>query len=119
MTSEPRTKDFERWLAMMRKRDPQIQEDGFHALRPHARRFVVPLAAAFAIETDHGLRCWLLELLGEARDPQLTEMFLALLDDPDEAIRGWAIIGLQDLAPTVKEVRRALFDRGIDRTRQR
>jgi hypothetical protein len=112
-------KDFERWLAMMRKRDPQIQEDGFHALLPHARRFVGPLAAAFAVETDHGLRCWLLELLGAARDPQLTGMFLALLDDTDESIRDWAITGLQELAPTDKEVRRELFDRGIERTRHR
>ena len=90
MTSEPSTKDLERWLGMMRKRDPQIQEDGFHALLPHARRFVGPLATAFASETDHGLRCWLLELLGEARDAQLTETFLTLLDDPDYSIRWWA-----------------------------
>jgi hypothetical protein len=118
MASVASTKDFDRWLAMMRKHSPHIREDGFHALQPHARQFVGPLVAAFESETDHGLRCWLLELLGDARDPQLAELFIALLDDPDPSISWWATRGLQNLAPTVKDVRREVFERGIKRAGQ-
>jgi hypothetical protein len=46
----------------------------------------------------------------------VTELFLALLDDLDESFRHWARIGLQELAPVSKDVRRARFERGIERT---
>ena len=57
-------------LRMMRKHDLSIPEEGFHGLRPHANEFVESLIAEFQSETDRGLRCWLLELIGEAKDPR-------------------------------------------------
>jgi len=55
-------------MRLMRKHDPQLQEDGFHMLRPHAAEHVDELIAEFRAEKkDHGLRCWLVELIGDAR----------------------------------------------------
>jgi hypothetical protein len=58
-------------MQLMRDRDPQDQEDGFHLLLPHAAEHIDQLIAEFAKERiDHGLRCWLLELIGQARSPK-------------------------------------------------
>ena len=57
------------WL--MRRHDPQVREDGFGILLPHAAKHVDELMAAFIEERDdHGLRCWLLELIGHAKSPK-------------------------------------------------
>jgi hypothetical protein len=51
------------WL--MRRRDPQDREDGFCLLLPHAGEHVEePTAELVSERDDHGLRCWLLELIG-------------------------------------------------------
>lgn len=56
-------------MAMMRTRGPQTQEDGFHWLRLHAAEFAEELMAEFQAEMkDFGLKCWRLELIGEACD---------------------------------------------------
>ena len=52
---------------MMRKHDPQVQEDGFALVKAVALEHVTDLVSAYSLdEDDHGLRCWLLELIGEA-----------------------------------------------------
>jgi len=57
-------------MRLMRKHDPQLREDGFHTLLPVAGEHVTELIDEFNAERDdHGLRCWLLELIGEARSP--------------------------------------------------
>ncbi|QUQ70560.1 HEAT repeat domain-containing protein [Kutzneria sp. CA-103260] len=92
-------------MRLMRKHNPQLQEDGFHLLRPHAAEHVDALVAEFQAERDdHGLRCWLLELIGEARSEAARPVLMELLTDEDEAFRGWAERGLELLVS--KESRR-------------
>jgi hypothetical protein len=97
-------------MTMMRSRDAQVQEDGFHFLRDQAHGHVDALVEAFRSESDPGLKRWLLELLTFARDAQLTQMFVAHLDDADEGLRHWAEVGLRTL--DTKEARTALFAAG-------
>jgi hypothetical protein len=56
-------------MAMMQKRNPQTQEEGFHWLRQHASEHIRELIEEFGKEQDLGLRCWLLELIGSAKSP--------------------------------------------------
>jgi len=63
---------------------------------------------AFDSETDHGLRCWLLELIGEARSPKSLLVLVAQLKSTDPALRSWAARGLQLLG--TREARRALYE---------
>ncbi|WP_405063424.1 hypothetical protein OG474_17770 [Kribbella sp. NBC_01505] len=59
---------FDRAMRLMRKHDPQLQEDGYHLLLPHAAEHLQELIAAYEAETeDPGLRGWLLELIEIAR----------------------------------------------------
>ena len=95
---------------MMRKRDPQVREDGFYFLRPRAAELVEPLLAEYENETDHGLRCWLLELLGDARDPRVLPVFIEAVHSGDEGLRFWALRGLRLLG--TPEARKALWDAG-------
>ncbi len=97
-------------LRMMRKRVPVTQEVGFHWLRPRAAEFVERLVDEFRRESDHGLRCWLLELIGEARDPRALPVLLEQLRSPDESLRWWAVHGLRVL--NTPEARKALFEAG-------
>jgi hypothetical protein len=57
---------FEQAMQLMRRHDRQQQEDGFALLRSHAAEHLDDLIAEFGREFDHGLRCWLLELIGHA-----------------------------------------------------
>ena len=52
---------------MRHSRDPQVKEDAFDLLRARPAELVAQLRAAYEAETDHGTKCWLLELLDEAR----------------------------------------------------
>ena len=90
----------------MRKHDAQLQEDGFHALLPRAGEFVPELLQEFELEQDHGLRCWILELLSEARDERAIPLFLEQLTSEDEQLRGGALCGLRQL--DTPEARRVL-----------
>jgi hypothetical protein len=95
-------------LAMMRHRDPQTQEDGFHWLLPHAGDYVKELIEEFHKEQEHGLRCWLLELIGEARSADAFRFLAEQLRSDDEQFRRWAIRGLKNLG--TKEARRLLWE---------
>ncbi|MGH3389035.1 MAG: HEAT repeat domain-containing protein [Actinomadura sp.] len=91
-------KRFARALDSMRSADPGVREDGFDFLREHADAYVDELIAAFAAEPDdHGLRCLLLELIAEARSPQVLPVLAEQLDSEDESLRFWAIRGLEML----------------------
>jgi hypothetical protein len=98
---------FKACLAMMRKHDPQTMEDGFHLLREHVSDFVDELVAELRAETAHGLRCWLLELLGEARSANALPVFEEYLQSDDESLRNWAAVGLHKLGS--RDARRTLF----------
>lgn len=54
-------------MRLMRHRDPQLAEDGFQRLRAIAGQHVDELIREFGAEHNHGVRCWLLALIGEAR----------------------------------------------------
>ena len=89
---------FERAMGLMRKHDPQLREDGFDFLREHADSYVEDLIAAFEEEqNDRGLRCWLLELIAEARSPEALSLLASQLQSEDESLRDWAIRGLEML----------------------
>ena len=85
-------------MRLMRSRDPQVREDGFHLLLPHAAEHVDQLIAEFTRErTDHGLRCWLLELVGHARSAKALPTLVEQLYNDDESLRSWAVRGLEQL----------------------
>ncbi len=95
-------------MRLMRKRDAQLQEDGFHFLLPHAHEYVQQLIDEFSHETDSGLRWWLLELIAEARDARAFSLFLEYLHSDDRGLRVMALHGLKLL--DTKEARRALWE---------
>ncbi|MFC4909313.1 HEAT repeat domain-containing protein [Actinomadura gamaensis] len=97
---------FEKAMTMMRASDPGLREGGFDFLREHADAYVAELAAEFDGETDHGLRCWLLELLAEARSPDALPVLAVQLGADDESLRFWAVRGLEML--DTRESREAL-----------
>lgn len=112
--SRSRFPGYEKCLDLMRKRDPQLREDGFHFLLPNAAGHVPELIRDFQLETDHGLRCGLLELIGEARSREALPFLLEQLRSPDESFRDWADRGLRRL--DIPEARKALFE-GSERAR--
>lgn len=99
---------FKKCMAMMRKRDPQAQEDGFHFLLPHAAEYVPELIKELEIEKDEGLRCWLLELIGSARSPLTFDVLVEQLRAEEPSLRGWALWGLKLL--NTKEARTILWE---------
>lgn len=101
--------DFTRGVAMMRKRDRQVQEDGFEIVKRVAAEHVADLVAAYEAEFDHGLRCWLLELIGETRSPAAIPILAEALADKDDSIRDWAKAGLEKV--NAKEARNLLWHR--------
>jgi len=110
--SKRRFPGFAACMRLMRERSPAAQEEGFHALLPRAAEFVEPLIEEFRAERrDMGLRRWLLELIGEARDPRALAFLVEQLDSPDESLRGWAVRGLRAL--DTPEARQALFLAGV------
>jgi len=98
-------------MRLMRKHDPQLQEDGFHFLLPHAHEYVQQLMDEFSQETDPGLRCWLLELIADAKDSSALPLFLNYLQCDEDSLKVIAIRGLQQL--NTKEARRALWEAGV------
>ncbi|MEU7776225.1 HEAT repeat domain-containing protein [Micromonospora taraxaci] len=98
---------FQQAMRLMRSHDPQTQEDGFHQLRPHVARHLDELITEFNHETAHGLRCWLLELIGEAQSEQALPVLIEHLHGDNESLRSWAVRGLELL--DTKPARRQLY----------
>jgi hypothetical protein len=97
----------------MRKHDPQFQEDGFGMLVPIAADVLPQLIKQFDAESDHGLRCWLLELIGTARSEDALPVLSRELRNEDESIRDWARRGLEQL--NTKEARTILWQEAENR----
>jgi hypothetical protein len=91
------TSTFDRAMRMMRKHDPQTREDGFWMLKPVAAHFLIELIEAFEAETDLGLKCWLLELIGSAHCDDAAPLLARELTSGDESLRSWAAWGLGEL----------------------
>ncbi|SNT51794.1 hypothetical protein SAMN05421812_10861 [Asanoa hainanensis] len=66
--------EFARALLLMRRRDPQLAEDGFQRLRGLAAGHVDRLIDEFRREPDHEVRGRLLELIAETRTPRALDL---------------------------------------------
>ena len=88
---------FDQAMQSMRDADPRVREKAFDFLREHADAYVDELIGEFAAERDPALRCWLLELVAEARSAQALEVFRGQLESPDESLQFWAVRGLEML----------------------
>jgi hypothetical protein len=88
---------FDRALEAMRSGDPGLREDGFDFLREHADAYVDELITAFTQARSAADQELLLELIAEARSPQALRVLAGRLDSEDEALRFWAIRGLEML----------------------
>jgi hypothetical protein len=103
---------FEQCMALMRSRNAQKQEDGFHFLLKRAAEFVPELLAEAAAEVDDpGLRSWLYELLRETKSTLPIHHYRSLLVSTSEDERRWAQAGLK--AIDTPEARKILFDAGL------
>ncbi|MFI0453154.1 HEAT repeat domain-containing protein [Actinomadura sp. 6N118] len=103
------SKRFDDAMRLMRRHDSQLQEEGFGIVPAHAAAHLDELLAEFQRnDNEHGLRCWLLELIGEARSPHALPVLIEQLHSEDEALRHWAEKGLEQLDS--REARRALYE---------
>jgi HEAT repeat protein len=92
----------------MHKHNPALREEGFFALQPHAREYLPELIAEFEKETDHGLRCWLLELIADAKSKESFPVLVEALRSEDDSLWSYALSGLKKL--DTKEARRVLWE---------
>ncbi|WP_286991016.1 HEAT repeat domain-containing protein [Thermomonospora sp. CIF 1] len=93
----PAARPFLRALEQLHSDDPRARERGFDFLREHADSYVAELIEAFGREDDAEMRCLLLELLAEARDPTALPVLAEQLACPDESVQFWAVRGLEML----------------------
>lgn len=98
---------FAQALEAMRSRDPRISTRGFDFLREHADAYVDELVEEFGREQDDELRCWLLELISEARSPRALGVLAGQLESDDESLQFWAVRGLEMLDS--REARHELY----------
>ncbi|MEW9533393.1 HEAT repeat domain-containing protein [Microbispora sp. NPDC049125] len=102
------TNRFRDAMQLMRSSDPQKQEDGFHSLRPYVADQIAELIGEFRREhEDHGLRCWLLELIAEARSPEALPLLTEVAQYEDGPLRDRALEALTLLG--TKEARQVLW----------
>jgi hypothetical protein len=109
-------KFFDKCIKLMKKHHPQLQEDGFHLLLPHASLYVEELIQVFEKETELGLKCWFLELLAATKSSMALPLFIenaSLSDKKLVSLKDWAIHGLKNL--DTKESRCILFKLGINK----
>lgn len=89
-------------------RSTKEDEDGFSILCSEAAEHIEELIAEFHAERDdHGLQCWLLELIGNARSSVALPLLSELIHDADESFRDWAVWGLTQL--DTKQARQMLW----------
>jgi hypothetical protein len=88
---------FAQALESMRSPDKRLRTHGFDFLREHADAYVDELIAEFGREQDDELRCWLLELISEARSPRALGVLAGELESDDDSVRFWAVRGLEML----------------------
>lgn len=98
---------FKKCMAMMRNRDPQIQEDGFGWLSAQGNDYVRELIEEFHREENPGLRRWLLELIAAAGSPETFDLLTHQMRSEDPSLRHWAIRGLRNI--DTKEARTLLW----------
>src|SRR5262245_26444166 len=104
---------FKECLSLLRKRNAMLAESGFHLLRPRAKEHLRDLIEAFEAEHVRSVKCWLLELIGDARSEEALELLCEQALCSDESLQSWGIRGLELL--DTKEARKFLFERGLRR----
>ena len=100
--------DYARSLRLMRDKDPQFSEDGFHLLTLIAADHIDELIEEYRRDGPH--RYWLLELIAGAGSPRAFDVLAEALDHEEESYHSRAEGGLRALG--TKEARRLLFERG-------
>ena len=98
---------FAQALESMRSRDARVSTRGFDFLREHADAYVDELIEEFGRERDDELRCWLLELICEARSPRALRVLAGQLESDEESLRFWGVRGLEML--DTREARHELY----------
>jgi hypothetical protein len=88
---------FAQALQSMRSPDLRLRTHGFDFLREHADAYTGELIEEFAGEQDEELRCWILELIAEARSPEALPVLIGQLESDDESLQFWAVRGLEML----------------------
>ncbi|GIF68224.1 hypothetical protein Ais01nite_62590 [Asanoa ishikariensis] len=73
--------EFTRALLLMRRRDPQLAEDGFQRLRGLAAEHVDRLIDEFRREPAHDVRSRLLKLIAETGTPRALELMATQAHD--------------------------------------
>ncbi len=113
-----KAKFFQQCTRLMRRRDGQSKEEGYHLLLPRALEFVTELLEeAMTERNDPGLRSWLYELLRETKSPLPIDHYKSLLASVHEEERQWAVKGLK--AIDTPESRKLLFEAGLQSARRR
>ena len=91
------SEQFEHAVRLLHSHNPQISQDGFDQLRTGAAQYLGELIAEFARESDHAVRCRLLDLIGDARDVDALPVLVEQLHGDDESLRARAVTGLERL----------------------
>jgi hypothetical protein len=105
---KPKRLTFDGAMRLMRSTDPETAEAGFWELQQRAAEEIDRLIDAYQRETDIGLRCSLLELIGEARTEKAFPVLEAALRGPEPSLHLWAACGLRQL--NTKDARRLLWE---------
>lgn len=113
MAKRPEFPGLQQCLKMLRHSNPQINEDGYGWLRSRAVELLPQLIAAYEDEQCNDIRGWLIELIGEAKSPTALPFLLERMNDENESIREWALIGLRHL--DTRESRTALWRLGLSK----
>jgi hypothetical protein len=111
MDSDKISSHFKKCMQLMKEKNHQTQEEGFHMLLPYANECIELLIEAFRKEQDFGLKCWLLELIGESKSPLSFPVLKEMLSSENERLQSWAVWGLENL--DTKESRTELFRNGL------
>jgi|GEM_PF-3994899 len=89
-------KSFAVCMEFMCHPDPEKKQHGFHALRQNVATFLPLILHALERETNHGIQCWLLELVVIGKEPSTIPLLASYLYHKDDSLRYWAKTGLKD-----------------------
>ena len=99
-------------LQLLRHRDAEKSEEGFHWLLPRAKQHMSDLAAALQSETHEGAACWLCELLASTRMDEAVQALAPRLNDPRQRVRESARVWLSWMDTRAARTAIYDFDRG-------
>lgn len=101
----PKFKDF---LKLLRSNNSFSRDEAYFMLLPFVNQFIPELKAAFETEPKVISKIYLMQLLEEAKSPELLEFFQKNLSHEEEAIRDCALHGLEKI--NTKEAKRIVWE---------